>query len=239
MPDDKTQEATPFRRRKAREQGQIARSRELPSALALLTIVMVLGGFAETFVAQWRQFFSQGLAMSHTQSPDNLLYVMEMTMRVAGGWTFPCLVVGLVLSVFGNVVQGGFIFATAGLTPSFSRLSPATNLKKRFSVGGLSNFLKSIIPMAVIAYLAFGIVTRDWTWIVFSTMQTARVSITWLMGRVYELAWKAGAVFLAWSGVDYLLQRTQLSRQLRMTRQEVVQENKDNIGNPQIKCAAG
>ncbi len=235
MPDDKTQEATPFRRKKAREQGQIARSRELPAALALLMIVMVLDDFAETFITQWRELFRQGLAISRTQNPENILYLMERTVRVSGYWTFPCLLVGLALSIFGNVVQGGFVFATAALTPSFARLNPVTNLSKRFSVAGISNFLKSIIPMVVIAYLAFSMVQRDWNWIVLSTMETVRVSMSWLLGRMYELAWKASVVFLAWSGVDYLLQRTQLSRQLRMSRQEVVQENKDIIGNPQIK----
>ncbi|MGH9448345.1 MAG: EscU/YscU/HrcU family type III secretion system export apparatus switch protein, partial [Terriglobia bacterium] len=219
----------------AREKGQIARSKELPAALALITIVIVLKSFSATFLTQWRALFSEGLAKAHTQNPENILYIMQRTARVVGYWTLPCLLVGLAISIAGNLAQGGFVFATASLTPSVARLNPATNLQKHFSVGGVSNFLKSTIPMAVIAYLVFAMVRRDWNWIVLSTMETAHISMAWLMSRLYELSWKAGVVFLAWSGVDYLLQRTQLSRQLRMSRQEIVQENKDNIGNPQIK----
>lgn len=235
MADDRTEEATPYKRKKARDKGQIARSKELPGALALITIVVVLNSFGVTFLAQWREFFSQGLAMASTGSDRNIMYAMERTGRVTAYWTLPCLLLGLAVSVLGNVGQGGLVFSTAPLQPSFSRLSPSSNLGKLFSVGAAGNLLKSIIPMAVISYLAASIVVRDWDRIVLSTMEPAHLSIGWLMSLMYEISWKAGAVFLAWSGFDYLLQRTQLSRQLRMSRTEILQENKDLMGNPQIK----
>ncbi|MGH9377266.1 MAG: EscU/YscU/HrcU family type III secretion system export apparatus switch protein [Terriglobia bacterium] len=232
---DKTEEATPFKRLQARKKGQVARSRELPSALALIAIVMMLNGYAPSFLGQWKEFFGQSLAMAHADNPENLVFVMERTARVTGYWALPCLLLGLAVSVFGNVGQGGVVFATDGLTPSFSRVNPVTNLGKLVSLSAVSNFLKSIIPMAIITYLVFAMMTRDWNWIVRSSMVPAHASISWLLGRIYEISWKSGAVFLAWSGFDYLFQRTQLSRQLRMTKQEVTQENKDNLGNPQIK----
>ncbi|MGH9396925.1 MAG: EscU/YscU/HrcU family type III secretion system export apparatus switch protein [Terriglobia bacterium] len=236
MADDKTEQATPYKRKKARDKGQIARSKELPGALALIAIVMVLHGFAVSFLAQWKSLFSQGLAMASTGSDKNILYIVERTVRITGYWTLPCLLLALVVSVLGNLGQGGFVFATEALQPSFGRLSPASNLGKLFSVGAIGNLLKSVIPMTIISYLAYAMVARDWNWIVLSTMAPAHMTIAWLMERMYEISWKSGAVFLAWSGFDYLLQRTQLSRQLRMSRQEILQENKDIIGNPQIKA---
>jgi flagellar biosynthetic protein FlhB len=233
--DDKTQEATPFKRQKAREKGQVARSKELPGALALIAVVLVLHGFAMSFLAEWKDLLTQGLVLADSSNPGNVLYAMERTIRITAYWALPCLFLGLALSVLGNVGQGGFVFSTAGLTPSFGRLDPATNLGRLFSVGAVSNFLKSVIPMAIIGYLALAIVSREWNWIVLSTMMPAPASIARLMSLVYEISWKSGAVFLAWSGFDYLFQRAQLSRQLRMSRQEIIQENKDNIGNPQIK----
>jgi flagellar biosynthetic protein FlhB len=234
--DDRTEEATPFKRQKAREKGQVARSKELPAALALIAVVLVLNGFAATFLTQWKGLFSQGLFLAESANPENLLYAMQRAMRIAGYWTFPCLLLGLACSVLGNIGQGGFVFSTAGLVPSASRLNPATNFGKLFSVGAVSNFLKSVVPMAIIAYLAIAMAIRDWDLIVLSTLSPVHATIAKLMGLVYEISWKSGAVFLAWSGFDYLLQRTQLSRQLRMSRQEIIQENKDNIGNPQIKA---
>jgi flagellar biosynthesis protein FlhB len=233
--DDKTQEATPFKRQKAREKGQIARSKELPGALALIAVVLVLNGFAMSFLAEWKDLFRQGLFLAHSTNPANLLYAVERTVRIVAYWALPCLFLGLALSVLGNLGQGGFVFSTAGLSPSFSRLDPAKNLGKLFSLGAVSNFLRSVIPMTIIAYLAVATVARNWNWIVLSAMTPAHASIGRLMSLVYEISWKAAAVFLAWSGFDYLFQRTQLSRQLRMSRQEIIQENKDNIGNPQIK----
>jgi flagellar biosynthesis protein FlhB len=236
VPDERTQEATPFKRQKARERGQIARSKELPGALALMAVVLMLNGFAVSFLVQWKGLFSQGLFLAESTNPENVLYAVERTVRVTGYWTLPCLFLGLALSVLGNVGQGGFVFSTTGLTPSFSRLSPATNVQKLFSVGAIGNFLRSVIPMAIIAYLAFTMVVRNWSWIVLSTMVPAGATIARLMGLIFEISWKSAAVFLAWSGFDYLFQRAQLSRQLRMSRQEIAQETKDNIGNPQIKA---
>lgn len=236
MADDKTEQATPYKRKKAREKGQVARSKELPGALALIAIVLVLHAFAVSFLAEWKDLFSQGLAMASTGSDRNILYVAERTVRITGYWTLPCLLLGLVVSVMGNVGQGGLVFSTTPLQPSFGRLSPSANLGKLVSVGAAGNLLKTMIPMAIISYLAFAMVARDWNRIVISTMWPAHLSIAWLMGRMYEISWKSGAVFLAWSGFDYLLQRTQLSRQLRMSRQEILQENKDIVGNPQIKA---
>ncbi|HEV2500346.1 MAG TPA: EscU/YscU/HrcU family type III secretion system export apparatus switch protein [Terriglobia bacterium] len=232
---DKTEEATPFKRQKARKKGQVARSRELPAALALIAIVMVLDGYARGFLGQWGEFFGQSLAMARGDNPENMIFVMERTARVTGYWALPCLLIGLAVSVFGNVGQGGVVFATEPLSPSFSRVNPMTNLGKLFSISAVSNLLKSIIPMAIITYLVFAMLTRDWDWVVRSCMVPAHASIAYLLERIYEISWKSGAVFLAWSGFDYLFQRTQLSRQLRMTKQEVTQENKDNLGNPQIK----
>ena len=232
---DRTEEATPHKRAKAREKGQIARSRELPTALALTAIVMVLDWYAKTFVAEWRTFFAQTLAMAHSSSFGSFLYVMQKTTQVTAYWVVPCLFLGVALSVVGNIGQGGMVFATEALTPDVGRLNPAANVKKIFSIGGLGNLLKSLVPMTVIAYLAFAMILRDWNWIALSSTVSAHASISWLMSRAYEISWKSGMVFLGWSAFDYMFQRTQLSRQLRMSRQEIIQENKDTIGNPQIK----
>lgn len=235
MADDRTEEATPYRRQKAREKGQVARSRELPTALALIAIVMVLDWYAMAFLLDWRTFFVEVLNRANSADFGNILYIMQMTARITAIWTFPCLFLGVGLSVLGSIAQGGIVIAPSALSPSWERLNPASNLGKIFSVGGVGNFLKSLVPMAVIGYMAFAMIARDWNSIVLSSASNAHASIAWMMTRVFEISWKSGMVFLAWSGFDYLLQRVQLSRQLRMSRQEVIQENKDTLGNPQIK----
>lgn len=232
---ERTEEATPHKRAKAREKGQIARSRELPTALALTAIVLVLDWYAKTFLMQWRAFFAQTLTMAQSTSSGNFLYLMQSTVRVTAFWIVPCLLLGVGLSVAGNIGQGGMVLAAEALSPDIGRMNPAANIRKIFSIGGLGNLLKSLVPMTVIAYLAFAMILRDWRWIVLSPTVSAHTSISWLMSRTYEMSWKAGMVFLGWSAFDYMIQRVQLSRQLRMSRQEIIQENKETLGNPQIK----
>jgi len=232
---DRTEEATPYKRAKAREKGQIARSRELPSALALTAIAMVLKWSVTTFLEQWRTFFVQTLAMAQSSIIGNFIFLMQRTARIAAYWIVPCLLLGVAISIAANIGQGGMVFSAEALVPNVGRMNPAANVGKIFSIAGLGNLLKSLVPMAVIAYLVFAMFVRDWNWIALSSAVSAQTSIEWLMTRAYEILWKAALVFLGWSGFDYMIQRTQFSRQLRMSRQEIIQENKDTIGNPQIK----
>jgi flagellar biosynthesis protein FlhB len=230
--DNKTENATPHRRHKAREKGQVARSRELSSALALLAIVVLLKWQFASFVPQWRGFFRQVLEIANISDMTMILHSLSM---MVVRWTTPALVLGLVLSALASVGQSGVVFAPAALTPQFGKLNPASNIKRVFSVSGLSNWLKSMIPMLFVGYLTFTIVRRDWTQIFMLSTESPRQSFAWLGERMFEIAWKSGLIFLAWSGVDYFLQRISLSRQLKMSKEEVKEESKDLQGNPLIK----
>jgi flagellar biosynthetic protein FlhB len=89
--------------------------------------------------------------------------------------------------------------------------------------------------MSFIIYLCAGILTRDWGQMVLAAHTTPATSATWIFSRLFEVSWKAALIFLAWSGVDYMLQKLNYERSLRMTKEEVRQENKDTEGNPEIK----
>jgi len=230
--EDRTEQATPHRRQKAREKGQVARSRELSSALALLAVVVLLHWQFASFVGQWRGFFREVLNMANFS--DNTLILHSLAL-ILGRWITPALLVGVALSAVASVGQGGLVFAPALLAPQLGKLNPASNLKRIFSVSGLSHWLKSLIPMLFVGYLTSTIITRDWTQLLMMTTQSPRESFVWLGQRMFEIAWKSGLIFLAWSAVDYFLQRLSLSRQLKMSKQEVKEESKDLQGNPMIK----
>jgi len=233
--DTRTEKATPRRRQKAREKGQIARSREISGSLALITIVVTIGTQASSWSEGWRGVLRAALDVAtkgELTPQSSAFHLMAMTTL---RWVGPAMVLAWGTSLIGSVAQGGLVFSGEQLTLKWERLNPASNLQKLFSLSGLSNLLKTLIPMSVIAYLALAAITRDWQRILTAVRVGGRGPLAWMFGVVFEIAWKAGLVFLAWSLVDYMLQRFNFSKQLRMTKQELREEFKETEGNPANK----
>ena len=230
--DNRTEQATPHRRQKAREKGQVPRSRELSSALALVAVILLMRSEATGFAKGWRSFLRQMLAMSFTS--DNLHILRVFSIMIAR-WSAPALILGMLISMAASVAQTGFVFSVSALSIKWERFSPVANIQRIFSISGAANWLKTIVPLVAIMYLLGQMLMRDWSQLLLLNTRTYQDSFAWLANRLFEACWKAGMVFLVWSAADYMLQRYNFSRQLRMTKQEVQQESKDLQGNPMIK----
>jgi len=237
MPQDsKTEQPTPRRRQKAREKGQVARSRELVASLATGATIAVLAWQAPTFAGQWRELLRNVLswAAKNDLRLDGAL-VGWNNLNVLGG---VALAIGLswLLATVAAVAQGGLVFATSALVPSAERLSPAAKLRQLFSLTAVSNLLKSLLPVAVIVYLSVGIVARDWASILRLPYSGIRAVLAFTLNHAFEIAWKSALVLLAWSGADYFFQKLKFEHELRMSRQELKDEFKETEGHPTVKA---
>jgi flagellar biosynthetic protein FlhB len=87
----------------------------------------------------------------------------------------------------------------------------------------------------MILYLAVGVFSRDWDQIIHASRVGTRVSFYWILSIAFEMAWKAGLVLLVWSGFDYLLQKINFERELRMSREDIKEEVKETEGNPIVR----
>jgi flagellar biosynthesis protein FlhB len=147
----KTEKATPQRRKKAREQGQVARTRELSNALAWSGALALVAWQVPDMERQWRGLLQNSLDLSVSQSitPGGpILFWMACSVL---RWIVPVAVTAWVLSVSAGLAQGGLVFAPKALTPKPERMSPAGKLKQMFSLAGLSGILKSLLPFGVIS----------------------------------------------------------------------------------------
>jgi flagellar biosynthetic protein FlhB len=236
MGENRTEKATPRRRQKAREEGQVLRSRELSASLALLTLVMVLAWQPLlSWRDQWRALWCNLLTLAVSGDLQSPLPALRQVALMAARWTLPAVCAATGVSALASIAQGGVNFSTKGLMPKLSRLSPASNLGRVFSLGGVSSALKALVPLAFITYLCSGIVARDWTQMTLAGHAAPIAAAAWILSRLFEVSWKASLIFLAWSGLDYMLQKFSYERSLRMTKEEIRQEGKDTEGNPQNK----
>ncbi len=231
----KTEEATPKRRNKAREQGQIARSRELPGILALAAVAGVMALMAPTAVTHWTVLFRNTLytaASGNIESNGPVLFWSSVeVMR----WIVPILMAGMVVSLFAGLAQGGLNFAPEALALKFDRFNPASKLGQIFSPVGLSNLLKSLLPFSVMLWISVNVAREHWESMVLASNLGLRPFSNFVGSMLLELTWKSGLVLVVWSGVDYFLTWTKMNSDMKMTKQEVREEYKETDGNPVIK----
>jgi len=115
-------------------------------------------------------------------------------------------------------------------------MSPAKKLGQMFSLSGLAPVAKSLIPFSVLLYLGITILARDWELLMRAAQKPAAVLGQLAYQRALEICWKSTLALLLWSGIDYLLQRQKLERDLRMSKQELRDEYKETDGNPTVKA---
>ncbi len=229
----KTEKATPRRRLKAREQGQVARSRDLTAGLATMAAVMLLAWQLPAFARDWQGMFRHEVETAATH-PELALPSWRKDLVIFSGLA---LATGLswFLATLGGLAQGGLVFAPSALTPKLERLNPTSRVQQLFSLSALSRMLKSLLPTAVMVYLAAEVLLRDWRRLPALLHANGRGVVAVASAHMFEVAWKASLVMLVWSGADYLLERWRHENELKMSRQDLRDEFKETEGNPAVK----
>jgi flagellar biosynthetic protein FlhB len=231
----KTEQATPKRRDKAREQGQIARSRELPGVFALAAVAGVMALMAPSAITHWTTLFRDLLYVAGSGDIKSNGPVIFWSAVEVMRWITPILLAALAVSVFTGLMQGGVNIAPGALELKFDRFNPASKLTQIFSPVGLSNLLKSLLPFGAILWISVSVIQEQWETMVHASGLGLRTFASFVGSMIFELAWKSGLVLLTWSAVDYILTLKKMEGDLKMTKQEVRQESKEIDGNPVIK----
>jgi flagellar biosynthetic protein FlhB len=230
---NKTEKASPRRRQKAREQGQVARSRDLTAGLGAMTAVLFLAREMPAFVGDWRALLRQELAMAATH-PDQFVPVWRDAWPVFRGVALAA-GIGWMVATAGGFAQGGIVFAPTALAPHWKRFNPVSHLEQLFSLSALSRLLKSLLPTAVVVYFAVEVLIRDWRFLP-TLLRGSRTALAVLAtARIFEVAWKGCLALLLWAGADYGLERQRHENELKMSRQEQKDEFKETEGHPAIK----
>jgi flagellar biosynthetic protein FlhB len=235
---EKTEPATGKKREEARKKGQVAQSREIPSVLVLLSAFSVF-----YFAGSW--MFSQTtdlartlfLQMAHWGATSEdahamFWYLFQRIVLILA----PLVCVVAIAGVVGNVAQFGFMIVENVLTPKFSKLNPIAGLKRVFSVRGLVELLKSILKIIIIGGISYATLKGEMDQIPGLVDQDVW-SILSFFGRVaLKMGFYTCLVLIVLAGVDYLFQLWKHERDLRMSKQEIKDENKQREGDPAIRA---
>jgi flagellar biosynthetic protein FlhB len=233
--DNKTEQATEHRRKKAHEEGQVARSRELSSTAALLAGVSVLAAQAPNDLLHWRQFFRSVLDHASREELSITTPLFPWAAQLVFSWSWKPLAAAGGVAVLVALAQGGFVFAPKLLAPDVARINPAKRLSQIFSTMTLVQLCKALIPSTAVIYIAVGVFRREWPSLGLGIWASPRQISAHLSAIVFEVFWKSSLVLLAWAVVDYIATRQKFEGDLRMSKQEIREEMKQQDGNPHTK----
>src|SRR5271154_3425905 len=163
MPEsNQTEQATPRRRQKARERGQVSRSRDLIGAVSAVAATIVLLSQLSSFPHAWRGFLRDCLdgAVSGNLRMDSWPPFLSHAGLFSA--TATALGLGWIAALGSAVAQGGLVFAPTSLLPTLSRISPAARMKQLFSINALRSLFKSLLPAGAVLYIGVVCLRRDW-----------------------------------------------------------------------------
>ena len=233
---EKSQDATAHRREQAREEGQVAQSQDLASALLLLGSLLVLM-FAGTNLVEFSgKLLTTQLGGDAWLSADRdfaVLHLSDLTTTL--GWVMaPILGFVLLLSVGVHLMQIGFLYVPSKLAPDWSNVNPLDGFKRLFSLTGAVRLGFGIFKIAIVGAVAFtAVYNRRDEILALATLEIPQIALfTWDI--CLWTAFKIGLALLILGILDYGYQWWKQEQDLKMTQQEVREEMRNLQGDPQV-----
>jgi flagellar biosynthetic protein FlhB len=237
--EEKTEKATPKKRKDARERGQVLRSTELNSTVVLLAAFMgmkLLGPSAVKEMKRFMTLFLSGAVL--TQEPLTIEYIGEMAMQAVmsfGLMVTPLMLIILAAGLVIHFVQVGFLFTSKPLGFKLSRINPLEGMKRLFSPRSFTQLFKSILKVVIIGITVYNGFMDSLVGIPGVMEQDLISGVSFMIEGIFNIAFDACLAFAILSVADYLYEWWMHEKDLRMTKQEIKEEFRQMEGDPQIK----
>jgi flagellar biosynthetic protein FlhB len=235
---ERTEAATPRRLQKSREEGQVARSQELTTFMLLIAASASLWGMGAHIIQKLSVMMENGLQMEREFAFNSALLAPRLFKLMLDGLLAiaPLLGVLLIMALIAPMLLSGWLFSTKALMPDFKRLNPINGFKRIFSSRGLVELIKAIAKAAVIGGVAAGIIwshKQDVLDLIAMSLDIGLPSLGRLIGMTFMLI--VGAMLLL-VVIDVPFQLWNHARQLRMSKEDLRKETKEDEGDPQVKA---
>lgn len=240
MAGEKTEKATPKKRRDERKKGNVFQSRDIVTAFSVIIVFFSLSILGPYILRQLKYSMRYFFTLSAGIEEFTIDYIPAFSLRVFSILAviiLPLLCISALVSVIFTGVQTRFLFNAKQLGPKLERINPLNGLKRMVSMRSLVELAKSVLKAVIILYVIY-LNTRDTVNLIPKLMDmNINQSVTALAKLVFNLAMGCGAVILAIGVLDYFYQWWDYEKRLRMSKQEIRDEYKILEGDPKIKSA--
>ncbi len=235
---EKTEQASPKRLEKAREEGDVPRSRELATVTVLFSAGMGILVMGDHLNQALKNSMTAGLNFDRTAAFDPIVLLMRTADNIYSLLLAfaPLALIIIIMAIAAPIVIGGWVFSGKAFVPQFSRLNPISGLSNMMSKNAAIELIKSIAKTLVVATVAYIVISHDMAPILSLSLLPLKTSITQVnhLMLMAFLSIVSALVFIAAIDVPYQLYH--YASKLKMTKEEVRQESKESEGNPEIKA---
>ncbi|MDR6552803.1 flagellar biosynthesis protein FlhB [Paenibacillus qinlingensis] len=234
---EKTEPATAKKRQDARKKGQVAKSMELPAAFILLfsfVTLLMFGSFMKgRLIHIFRNVYENQLTMDITMGNVKMLFA-DLTLQ---GLTIiaPICILVLLIAFIGNYAQIGFMFIGEPLMMKFEKLNPISGFKRIFSMRTIMEFVKSTLKMLIIGYAVFTTLMAHKARLLGLGHAPLENTFSFVASITLSLGLKIGAILIILAIFDFIYQRYEHEKSLKMSKQDIKDEYKKSEGDPLIK----
>ena len=239
-PDDLSEEASPYRLEEHRKKGQVAQSKELVALFVAVAVGMALFSLAPSMAKELTEFMKESFTTGITAKPGDQMEAIAGSklihmLKVLATVGLPISLIGFVLGIAGHLTQIGFLFTTDPLTPDIEKINPLSGLKRLFSTRNLIETIRVVIKGIILCAVAYSMMKSE----IYHSPElifkhpTAIFEVLGSTGKSLFLS--LCGILLIFAGIDFVLQKREYGKQVRVTKTEAKQEAKEQEGDPLVK----
>jgi flagellar biosynthetic protein FlhB len=228
--EERTEQATPRKRQEARQKGQVARSTEINGAAIFLALVLTLplamrwGG--ERFLAAFQQQILQA-GVGRLSDAIGLSALMVLA---------PLMAAAFLTALVANAMQVGIYFTAQPLQPDLNRINPVKGFQRLFSQRSAVELLKAVLKFGLITWVAWRTLQAETERLVAASQLPMPYALAPMTDALYQVGLRVGALWLVLAILDYLYQRWDFEKTIRMSRYELKEEFKQTEGDPYLRA---
>lgn len=243
MGGEKTEPATQKKLDDARKEGQVAKSREIANGLGLLALFVILKFWVGNMGIQLLEIFGgvynripDVVTFRHGEmSQTDALFVFRQLLLNVLIIIAPIMAIGFLVAFVSDAAQVKWKPTLKPLHPKFSKLNPLQGFKRLISVNSLVELIKSLAKIGLIIYICYTYLKDKWVYILnlydVGLMQALNIAAE----TVTDLGIRISAVYMIIALADFAYQKVKFSNDMKMTKQEIKEEYKQQEGDPQVK----
>lgn len=236
--DSKTEKATPKKRRDERKEGNVFSSKDIIAVASLLgtfySLKFLFSGIYEN-IYENLIWCIQGVASINELSMERLAQLGMSVMKICAVTILPLGFIASAIAIVATGVQTRFNFTAKSASFKLSNLSILKGIKNLFSLKNVVELLKNMLKIVILSIILYNAIEADIIPIARMLDMDIKVSAVYMLDMIMSIILKVGLVFAAIAAFDYMYQRWEYEKKLKMSKQELKEEFKQTEGNPEIK----
>ncbi len=235
---EKTEDPTNKKLSDSRQKGQVPKSQDLSGAFSLLgglIIFLVLGPTISGMFLRLMKKMLGGEISADIVSIESIYNATKVATYEGIMVVFPVLVLAALVSYVSNFIQVGWLVSFDPIQPKLNKLSPISGIKRIFGIRGLMKTVVNLLKLIVMIAVSWWFIKAHLDTIALLPMLMAMEAINAILRMIFQLAMILAILLIAIALIDFIFQRYQHTKDLRMSKQEVKDERKSMDGDPMLK----